>query len=196
MDRLAAPQGPLGEAYSTHSTVGSETWFYAIGVQIARDLELRPGHLVASAAAKNRTYVRVAWQDPAGFRPVARADILPFDDANPIVLSANPKSAVGHRPGSLYAAQLHVIAPVLRNGWAVVGEEAKFLPISSQRLVDVDDSSATGIEVTVVGSPGESVAFTFVHVADASADPVTVECMIQASGKAIIAYGPAGAHCA
>eukprot|EP00936_MAST-01D_sp_MAST-1D-sp1_P001500 g1500.t1 len=191
MDRLAAPQGPLGEAYSTHSTVGSETWFYAIGVQIARDLELRPGHLVASAAAKNRTYVRVAWQDPAGFRPVARADILPFDDANPIVLSANPKSAVGHRPGSLYAAQLHVIAPVLQNGWAVVGEAAKFLPISSQRLVDVDDSSATGIEVTVVGSPGESVAFTFVHVADVSADPVTVECKIQASGRAIIAYGPA-----
>ena len=78
---------------------------------------------------------------------------------------------------------------------AIIGEARKFLPISSQRLVGVDDSSPTGIKATVAGSPGEHVAFTFVHAADATADPVTVECVVPASGRAVIAVGPA-LHCA
>ena len=32
---FGAPQGPLGEIYSTHTTVGGMTWRYVVGVQVA-----------------------------------------------------------------------------------------------------------------------------------------------------------------
>ena len=48
---------------------------------------------------------------------------------------------------SLYAAQLHVVAPVLSNGWAVLGEAHKFLPVAGQRVVAVDATSSESVKV-------------------------------------------------
>ena len=200
VDKLTAPQGPLGEAYSTHTSVGARTWFYLVGVQIGRDLAVGPDQVIAASSEARAAggesqsaaqgYVAVSWSDPSGFAPTARASVAPFDAAHPIVLSAHPSSGVGKRNESLYAAQYHLVAPVLANGWIMLGEAGKLVPVSRNRIASLVER-ADGVDVDVVGSEGEQVAFTFVDTAGAAADPVVVSCTLPAAGRARMSV-PAG----
>eukprot|EP01049_Picozoa_sp_SAG25_P004967 SAG25_NODE_326_length_9730_cov_8.520195_4_plen_148_part_00 len=55
---------------------------------------------------------------------------------------------------------LHFISPGLPNGYAVLGEVAKAVPISPQRTVCIRAVS-DGAEADIVGSKGELVKFAF-----------------------------------
>jgi hypothetical protein len=50
-----------------------------------------------------------------------------------------------------FPAQWHVIVPVLSNGWAVIGEVGKFMPISRQRIASLKVTS-TAVEISIVGA--------------------------------------------
>jgi len=48
---FGAPQGPLGEIYSTHTTVGDMTWRWVVGVQVASDFNVTAQALGIGQAA-------------------------------------------------------------------------------------------------------------------------------------------------
>lgn len=50
---------------------------------------------------------------------------------------------------------------MLSNGWVLLGEVNKFVPISNQRIVSLTEST-DGIAVTVTGAAHETVAFAAV----------------------------------
>ena len=53
---FGAPQGPLGEVYSTHATIGNLTWRYVVGVQLASDYSVSRHDLSMDSAAAAVSY--------------------------------------------------------------------------------------------------------------------------------------------
>jgi hypothetical protein len=64
--------------------------------------------------------------------------------------------------------QLGVVVPVLSNGWALLGEPGKYVPLSPDRFAAVlPADGGPGIGVELLGAPGEAV--TLAYVAPAAA---------------------------
>jgi hypothetical protein len=83
-------------------------------------------------------------------------------------------------------------SPVLPNGWALAGEMAKWIPITSTRVRSITTSSDSDkpIAVRLAGVVDEKVSFGFVHVGSASASselPIMyVSCVFGPTGEITI----------
>lgn len=86
------------------------------------------------------------------------------------------------------ALTYHVVAPVLSNGWAVLGETAKFVPMSEQRVRSVVVKER-GVVLHVVGMPGETVTVSALEPGGIT--PSQHSAVIDADGKAVISMKPA-----
>lgn len=78
--------------------------------------------------------------------------------------------------------QLFIAAPVLANGWAVLGETTKMVAVSTQRIGGIASTSSGGaaIELELMGSVGETVEMGFMA---ATGGIVTVSCEVGMSGR-------------
>ena len=83
--------------------------------------------------------------------------------------------------------QLAHTAPVLSNGWVVLGELGKWVPASPDRITAIDAQPAA-LALGLKGAAGEAVALSFL---DASSQLVTARCVLPASGVATLTM-PAG----
>lgn len=89
-----------------------------------------------------------------------------FDDNHPIQLPTTDK----------WSFQYWTIAPLLTNGWCLMGEaDTKWIPVSTQRFQDIS-TTPSNISVVVVGAPGEVVNIMFLPPNNLS--PITVYCII------------------
>ena len=79
-------------------------------------------------------------------------------------------------------------APVHANGWALLGELSKYVPVSEARVQSVK-ASTQALFVAVRGQAGEAVPLTFWDSAQDRA--TTVACVLDAAGRATAAV-PAG----
>ena len=69
-----------------------------------------------------------------------------------------------------------VVAPAFRNGMYLLGEMGKFVPVSEQRFVSIDETEDE-VNIRVTGVPSETVSVT---VYDSEMPSVeTVTCYIQ-----------------
>ena len=85
------------------------------------------------------------------------------DPPVPANFSSSEMVAVSSR-ASLEELQYWVAAPVLDNGWTILGERGKVVPIASQRLVSFQTTSGSGsgaLVVELVGAANESVTMDF-----------------------------------
>lgn len=92
--------------------------------------------------------------------------------------------------------QLFIAAPVLQNGWAVLGETTKMVAVSTQRISSIiaftnssgsSTSSATAaVVVELMGSAGEAVEMGFMA---ATGDIVLIRCTISMSGRVRMVAG-------
>ena len=200
---LGSPQGPLGEVYSTHATVSGKTWRYVVGVQLPvaysvtpYDVNLDVGGKRAAAADADAVplYVSYAYDHAKpGFRPAAASDLVPIAAGAQSVLTlrADAGEMCETRPSSnqttrCYGFQLHAIAPVSSNGWALLGETGKFVPVSQQRIASVAVVASGGFDVAVKGKAGERVELGAVDVDVGGVAPVYVGAVIGAGGTAVI----------
>ena len=76
---------------------------------------------------------------------------------------------------------LYSIAPVFPNGWALLGEQDKWVSVSGDRFSDVT-TLATGLVVKLRGAPGEVVNVSFKKPGQAA--PLIVSCSVPQSGTA------------
>lgn len=96
------------------------------------------------------------------------------------------------------------LAPVERNGWALLGEVAhKWVGVSPARVTAVDASSSGGMEVAVRGAAGERVTMSFAPPCAgpcaAGGQPevtVSVACELPASGRALVRAPEGASPCA
>ena len=61
--------------------------------------------------------------------------------------------------------KLYHTVPLLSNGWGLVGEASKWIPVSTARVRSVMTSSEASAPVSLglTGVPGETIRFGFVH---------------------------------
>jgi hypothetical protein len=206
--RLAAPQGPVGEIYTTHTTLAAVntssagqvaayyTWFLAVGVQVSMPYNLTTVDLFtsgrnSSSSNSGTDLVAVAWSDATTFRPTQSGDVRSFGDERPITFgafgggaSAGGADAAGAECGASgdapYPIEYHLIAPVLPNGMVLLGETGKLVPVSNQRVVSLQVDDAR-VVVGVEGRPGEQVEFG-ARAADGTV--VYVTATVQDDGRA------------
>ena len=76
-----------------------------------------------------------------------------------------------------------VVAPVLPNGLALLGELTKFIAVSETRFVDMDVSKDI-TTVSLFGTPSEKVTLTVYNVTSPSYS--TIDCVISDSGYATL----------
>jgi hypothetical protein len=87
----------------------------------------------------------------------------------------------------LYGHAYYVLAPVLDNGLALIGETDKFIAAADRRFEHIS-TSADALEIALVGAPGETVTLVgFDTVTSALLAPVAVVIDEQGQGHATIA---------
>ena len=183
---LGAPQGPLGEVYATHTTIGAYTWRFVVGVQLAVPLDVTPTDVGLGGASGK--HVQYAWSDADSFRPAA--PLAPFSAAAPLHLHNSTAGICETGTGQIaastecYPAQWRVVAPVLPNGWVVTGEVGKLMPVSRQRIAALS-TRADGVDLHVLGAPGEVVEM---GAAAPGAAPLYQRATIGAAGTAAVSF--------
>ena len=110
---------------------------------------------------------------------IATLAVAPFDAAHLIAL----------KPCGLADFQLVHTAPVWpENGWALLGELTKYVPVAEARFAN-PTADSNGASVDITGAAGEAVAVTWYNTADASTH--TFSCALPAAGVATMSV-PAG----
>ncbi len=72
-------------------------------------------------------------------------------------------------------------APVFSNGWALLGELTKWVPVAEARISSVSVSDADVI-VNLMGEAGENVPLTFYN--PGTSNTTTLACVLDAAGRA------------
>lgn len=188
--------GPRGELWTTETTISGITWMYAFGTMLDETYNLMLDELLVNANNwGERNSKRSSWlATPARF---VAYDFI--KGANSVHLFSDGRS---HRKSNLQeqqtlrfkagidygAASYYVVAPILTNGWAVLGETAKFVPIAKQRISKVD-VALNSITVHISGQQGEVV--TFAALAPGHTVPSYFSVTVSANGTAQLAILPA-----
>ena len=102
-------------------------------------------------------------------------------------------AGVALKPNDRVDFELLHASPVLANGWSLIGETSKWVPVTSQRVASVTQAGS-GLEVVVHGAVGETVALSFAFSSEvASGKPLaagtklpvtTISCVLPESGMA------------
>jgi len=115
----------------------------------------------------------IAYSLPTQTLNTAQLTLASFSDTKPLVV-----------PSCQFANfQLFHIAPVESNGWAVLGELAKWTPVASARVKEVD-ASTSDLAVSVAGQNGETVELWFVNTSVSPLAATSMKCVIAESGRA------------
>ena len=214
---LGAPQGPQGEVYATHVTVSGFTWRYVVGVQLTHafnvtvhDIGLGGGGGLGADAVQG--YRSVAWSDADTFKPARAAELVTFSDTAPLQLAnstgkmCQTGSGVMNVTTECFPIQWHLVAPVLPNGWLLIGETGKLMPVSSARLTDVvvatkngvgagssgGDGGSSLLQLNLVGAPGEVVEFgaagPTATAEDGLGDPVYKTVTLGPDGRGTLSF--------
>eukprot|EP01060_Flectonema_neradi_P022739 TRINITY_DN3096_c3_g1_i1.p1 TRINITY_DN3096_c3_g1~~TRINITY_DN3096_c3_g1_i1.p1 ORF type:complete len:744 (+),score=133.13 TRINITY_DN3096_c3_g1_i1:75-2306(+) len=147
--------GPSGSIWSTDSTVSGIKTYYLLAAE-STPYKMMKSELCGDAPSGTEF---VAWEGNS--TQVAQK----FDDSNPIALPQTDK----------WDFNLWTAAPILYNGWVVMGEAtSKWVSMSKQRFnsVAVEKSSVT---VELAGQSGEEVEVLFLEPSK-SMNSISVKC--------------------
>eukprot|EP01043_Picozoa_sp_COSAG02_P014800 COSAG02_NODE_616_length_19505_cov_5.004998_14_plen_270_part_00 len=160
----------------------------------AADIGLRFGASTNNLNAHGARYVAYRW---CGSRPAGRCSspgMLPVlqrisTATDSIMLAGNLRTGADRTDSAEgpQEADYWVAAPVLTNGWAILGEAEALVPVSSQRLLSFDaardgTNNSTIVQMVVTGSVGETVTML---VADEFLVVYKVgPCVLNGDGKA------------
>ena len=172
----------LGEAASGETVMQGKVWKYATVIPPNDAFNLAPADIGLRGGGSHGylVYSRHTFSELP--RPAA------FSATQPIAVSSRSSGEL----------QMWVAAPILENGWAILGERNKVVPIAAQRIVSFEavaqdgGGSKAAVVVELLGAASESVTLDF-----AKPDHTTVSatCKLGLSGRARLTVGSAGSVC-
>ena len=146
-------------------------WHHVLSVDLTSTYQFSPEDLLDL----HQLEYSVSW---VAYAHSMSSDPVPFDESHPIELPKCGRSDFG----------LWHIAPVFENGWVLLGEMDKFVPVSEQRMRTVASTMAD-ITVELVGVPGEEVSISFWNPSNVSTPGIFIgkltkfTCPIEADGS-------------
>jgi hypothetical protein len=181
----------MGEIYTTHVTVSGMTWRYVVGVQLSIDYNVSTSDLAivgSNSSAVTIQYASYSYSHAVpGFKPLTSLDVKPVvNEAVRLEASTNDMCDTGPDFGvktRCFLFQLHAVAPVASNGWVLLGEVGKFVPISNQRIASIKVSDSGGFGVGLKGAPRDQVTMGAVKMGSA---PIYSMGAIGTDGTAVL----------
>ena len=134
--------GPEGHVWSTFSMVGRARHDIVFTTELNATYDMRPSELNLGAAREAEDLVAFT---------VAPMSVAAFSEDVPLTL----RKTTWH--GDI---QIYYTSPVVRNGWALLGELDKWVPASEFRFVDAS-VDGDDLVATCMGSAGETVKVSF-----------------------------------
>jgi len=144
--------GPQGELWTSGSIVGGQLFGSVFGATLAASYDV------------SLTTV--------GYPSTASVAVIEANTTSSVTVLA-PGAAVTVKACDRYDFQLYSLAPVLPNGWALIGETAKWIPVNPVRFSDLSYDS-TSVTVTLRGAVNEAIEVSFYNSQASSV--VTVSC--------------------
>eukprot|EP00039_Didymoeca_costata_P026389 m.15829 g.15829 ORF g.15829 m.15829 type:complete len:770 (+) comp5505_c0_seq1:20-2329(+) len=95
-----------------------------------------------------------------------------------------------------YDFQVYSLSPVLPNGYAFIGEQSKWVPVSRARFSDLeygDDGSDSYVSVIALGMETEKIDVSF--LAPKATTPTVVSCTIPRGSKVKVTLSSKGSSC-
>ena len=175
--------GPDGEVTATFSRVGMYTWRFVLGVALLSPFAVTEADLAHDGSGGGEERFGVAWKRSFGdpFAPPRRSDLVRFGASSPMSLEL--PAAASEDSWGVYT--LWRTAPISCDGggFALLGEMAKLVSLSSQRVASVSPScsSSPAMDVSLIGAPGEVVSISFM---EPSGGVITRSATIASNGTA------------
>ena len=98
------------------------------------------------------TFVSYAFDEATTFKPTESANLHSFGGASdlPLMLKQSDTSMCETAPRfkittKCFPYQWHTIAPIASNGWALIGEVGKFIPVSKQHIASLNVIESGGL---------------------------------------------------
>lgn len=193
--------GVDGHLYSTYSNVSNLQWTMVVGVKLSAPFVVYPAHI--GLVGGTTEWVTYQYDFAGDLGSEANTALSTFDDQHPITIANTSGSS------NPYAIQYHIVAPVLSNGVVLIGELHKFVPIATQRIIQLEfpkaaDVSSNHVVLQLSGAEGEKVSITFAekegafestgpdHVDHYMFVTTTLTCTVGGAGVATLHY-PGGA---
>jgi hypothetical protein len=189
----SAGAGPVGVVSATYSALGALLWDHVLVANLSAAWVLRPSHLAPTRgdwALRARGGLAPGPPPAAGVGLAAAAlafalNTTTLDAASLRLLAFEEAAGVALAPCGLDDFALWHTAPLLGpSGFALLGELAKWVPVSEARFFDVG-ADADGAHASLRGQPGEAVDVTWAAPPRAAGAPyavVTVRCIVADAG--------------
>jgi hypothetical protein len=170
---------PTQEAWSGYTEVAGAKNFVVFAAQLTSTVTVTPSMLHQAIDGMGGTQKNWPTQYIL-FETNSTSKIRNFSVANPLVIS--PKATDGTRD-SPWDFSFYSIAPVLGNGWTLLGEQDKWVSLSATRFTDVTTLPA-GLVIKIHGAPGEIVNIGVVP--PGAAAPMTKSCTVDQGSSCVI----------
>ena len=177
----------LGETSCADSVVSGLVYKICYVLSPTRAATIEPAHigLDSLSAAKGDSYVVYMQRKYGG----AMVDVKRFGSGK---LALKVAARVCQGPHEcLDSTQLFVAAPVLSNGWSVLGETTKIVSVSAQRISSISvNSDGAAVVVELIGANAENVEIGFMNV---KGEVLLLQCTVGLSGRVRMRAGaPSG----
>jgi hypothetical protein len=176
-------RGPEGAVYATHALVGGLRFDVVLGAALNSSFELLPEDLRLPPPSSD---ARLLAYSP----PPYRGREVNATDVRLQWFGRSQGQGLRLGPCGRQDFQLWYTSPVLDSGVVLLGELAKWVPVSPQRVLAVQSVAAEAgggrgrTTVQLTGAVGEAVELFFADPKDLEARPVVVKCVMGGNGLA------------
>jgi hypothetical protein len=170
--RAFTADGPNGFVWDALSIVSNFIFHHILVVDLAAAYNLTTSQVIS--------YNRQNLAASVVFASGNTNTITSFDSTHPLPLKACGTSDF----------QLYHTAPILSNGWALLGETGKINPLSDQRFSSITVTSSS-VSTVLRGVSGESISVSAAQETGGSWKATAYPCTIPSSGTATLTI-PAG----
>ena len=179
LDRMYGIDAPKnGELWQAHSVIGEGVWMSLLAVDIA--MQESVGLQDVWPRLKGQ-YIYTASLGLAACKNGSAAAICAHKLSDPAVVTVYTGPAVGVD----HAFKLYSLAPVEKNGWALLGEAGPVVAVSPMRFSSVT-ATVNGMVVHIIGMAEENVTIVFMTP---HSTILTLSVRINTSGSAVVAVG-------
>jgi len=165
--RAFGANGPNGFVWDAISQISGYIFHHIFVAELTSNYNLSPSQLISVNG--------VALPSSVVFAYNVTTNVTVFDSTHTLTLRTCGKADF----------QLYHTAPVFANGWVLLGETNKFVPVSDQRFLSLDVQSG-GINILLRGVPSESITISAAQQSSEVYKVISYSCTFPASGQATL----------
>eukprot|EP00118_Oscarella_pearsei_P011149 m.72771 g.72771 ORF g.72771 m.72771 type:complete len:798 (+) comp35812_c0_seq1:25-2418(+) len=181
---------------STRTGTKLMSWYYVFAADLEADFVVYPEDVADGLEAETLVAFQLMAIDVNhSGRKIAgtpQMDVIPFSRDKPLVIQRMPKAHDTGGCGRTVPFVFYLISPRLSNGYALIGELAKLVPLNRQRVFSVSADGDDQLVVGLRGSDDEKVTFSVIYPNSTLID--SIECIFNA-GKVDIHCGDSKCKC-